>query len=334
MNTFKCVRWAIVAGLLGAISSPAHALTLKLAAMVPDGTSWMTEVRQAADAISKETQGRVKFKIYPGGIMGGSSSVLRKMRVGQLQGGSFTMSGLAGIYPDIQLYGLPFLFRDHDEVNVIRQKMDATLIDGLNEAGFVTLGMAGAGFAYLMSNKPISSVADVKGQKIWIPQGDMISEEILRAVGITPVALTLADVYTGLQTGLVDTVASSPTATIAFQWHTRVTHLTDIPLLYLLGLLVVDRKAFGRIAPADQAIVKTRMAEAFERLDKLSQAEDANARDALQQQGIQFVTLDSTERARWSEIADTATAALGDRGAYTPDLLKTLETHLEAHRGP
>ncbi|MFV2055838.1 MAG: TRAP transporter substrate-binding protein DctP, partial [Thiohalomonadales bacterium] len=88
-----------------------QARTLKIATIAPEGTSWMKEIRKGAKKISKLTHNHVKFKFYTGGVMGNEKNVLKKMRVGQLQGGVFTSSVLANIYPDAQIYNLPFLFK-------------------------------------------------------------------------------------------------------------------------------------------------------------------------------------------------------------------------------
>ena len=119
----SCRGLLLVAGVLAlAASSTASARTLKIATIVPDGSSWLVEMRKAGDEIKERTEGRVKLKFYPGGVMGSDKTVLRKVRVGQLQGGAFTSGALANVYPDIELYSLPLLFRDYDEVDFDRAK--------------------------------------------------------------------------------------------------------------------------------------------------------------------------------------------------------------------
>ena len=144
-------------------SSPARAVTLKIATVLPDGTSWMREMRQAAEVVEERTEGRVKLKFYPGGVMGTEKAVMRKMRVGQLQGGAFTPTGLADLYRDAEIYGLPFLFHSYEEVDYVRARMDERIRAGLKEAGLIVLAIGETGFAYLLSNKPIRRVEDLPG---------------------------------------------------------------------------------------------------------------------------------------------------------------------------
>jgi len=314
------------------VSAIVEARTFKIATIVPDGTTWMKKIRAGAKTIKKETNGRVKFKFYTGGIMGSSQSILKKMRIGQLHGGALTGGGLANVYPDVQIYSLPFLFNDFKEVDYVRKTMDPLIMAGLDSKGLKGLGLSEGGFAYFMSNNRISSVDDLIRLKNWLPAGDQISQTLYEAAGISPVPLALSDVYTGLQTGLIDTIASNPTATIAFQWHTKVKYVTDMPLVYLVGTFVMDKKAFGKIKPADQEIVTKVMNDVFKELDAINRKDNMKARDALKLQGIEFVQLTSAERKHWQEIADRATLKLKAKGAYSEKMYSAMTKRLQEYR--
>src|SRR5690606_10010259 len=107
--------------------------TLRLATVAPDGSFWMREMRAGAEEIRTRTDGRVRIQYFPGGVMGNEQAVLRRIRIGQLQGGAFTGGALAPVYRDASLYTLPFLFRSHDEVDFIRARFDAELERGLEQ---------------------------------------------------------------------------------------------------------------------------------------------------------------------------------------------------------
>jgi TRAP-type C4-dicarboxylate transport system substrate-binding protein len=269
-----CLFFAAVPG--------AWARTLKIATIVPDGSSWLTEMRKAGDEIKQKTAGRVKLKFYPGGVMGTDKTVLRKVRVGQLQGGAFTSGALASVYPDIELYSLPLLFRDYEEVDFVRSRLDEKLKAGLARNGFEALAITDGGFAYVLSQKPIRKVEDMAGTRVWLVEDDKMTDVALRMAGVAPVPLPIADVYTALQTGLVDTVAAPPIGAIAFQWHTRVRYLTDVPIMYLAGIFAVDKKAFSRISARDRKIVREVIFAAAKRLDIENRADEINAREALE----------------------------------------------------
>lgn len=315
-----------------AASAPAQTRTLKIATLSPDGASWMVEMRKGGDEIAQRTGGRVKLKFYPGGVMGNDKTVLRKVRSGQLQGGAFTGGGLAEVAPDAQVYGLPFLFHSLEEVDYVRRRLDPVLAQALETAGMVVLGIGEGGFAYLLSSHPVRVSADLRGRKVWVPEGDRVSQAGFEAAGVTPVPLAIADVYTGLQTGLVDTIASSALGALTFQWHTKVKHLTDVPLMYLVGILAVDGKAFETLTPDDRAVVREVMARIFTRFDRQNRLDDAAARKALASQGIAFETPGPEDLARWRAIAVDAIARLRGKGVYTDETLALLRGHLEDFR--
>ncbi len=205
-----CLTFLIA--LLIAPTVGAQSVRLKIATMAPDGTFWMKGLHKAADEIKERTDGRVSFRFYPGGTMGTDSAVLRKIRIGQLHGGVVLAGSLADIDPDMEIYSLPLLFRSNEEVDYVRERMDQVLIDGLEARGFVSFGLTETGFTYLMSAKPTRTFEDLKGRKAWMPQDDPICLAIVEAAGLSPVPLPISDVLTGLQTGLIDTVAAPPSA--------------------------------------------------------------------------------------------------------------------------
>ncbi|MEE8119602.1 MAG: TRAP transporter substrate-binding protein DctP [Gammaproteobacteria bacterium] len=322
MTSTLSIRVALLFSLAIVLASfAAHAdMTFKIATIAPDGTRWMTEMRAAAKEIKQQTEGRVSFKFYPGGVMGNDRSVMRKIRIGQLHGSVFTGGGLADVYPDIRIYGLPMLFANLDEVDYVRERMDEVFEKGMEEAGFINFGFAEGGFALLMCQKVIKSSADLQDEKAWIPEGDIVAYAGIKALGVSPVVLPITDVLTGLQTGLVSTVAASALAAVAFQWHTRVKYVTDVPISYLLGIFTIDKRAFNRVDAGDQAIVRDVLSDVFDRLNALNRADDEAARQALMEQGIKFVVPPDEVIAEWRATSQQVIDKMGKEGAYNLEL--------------
>ena len=320
-----------VAVLLMAVN--AEAKTLKIATLMPEGSSFLSEMRKAGKSIEERTAGRVKLKFYPGGVMGNDKTVMRKMRVGQLHGAAFTSGALASVYPDIEIYSLPLIFRNYEEVDYVRERMDHKLKAGLAKVGFTALSISDGNFAYLLSRKPIRKVEDVSKAKVWIPEDDILSQITLELAGVSPIPLPIADVYTSLQTGLIDTVAAPPMGAIAFQWHTKVRYLTNFPLMYLTGIVAFDSKTFNKLKPGDQAILREEVEAVSAKLDAAARVDDAKASLALRNQGIEFVAASSVEEVqRWRDISADAIARLRSLNRYSESLLSELLGHIEAHR--
>jgi TRAP-type C4-dicarboxylate transport system substrate-binding protein len=310
-----------------------EAKTLKIATLMPEGSGFVAEMRAAGKNIQRRTDARVKLKFYPGGVMGNDKTVMRKMRIGQLHGAALPSGPLASVYPDIELYSLPLFFRDYGEVAYVRERIDEKLKAGLAQAGFTALSITDGGFAYLLSRSAIRRTEDLPRAKIWIPEGDIMSQTAFEIAGVSPIPLPTADVYTALQTGLIDTVAAPPMSAIAFQWHTKVRTMTNVPLMYLIGIFTIDRRTFEALRPGDQIIVREEIENASQRLDAATRAGDASAVEALRNQGIEFVLPSSEqELERWRHISVEAMQRLRELNRYSDGLLDEMIEHVEVYR--
>lgn len=330
MNIGRILLAAIAVLLLS--SSIANARALKIATISPDGTFWMQEMRAGAKEIKKKTQGRVEFKFYPGGVMGGDDSVLRKIRIGQLQGGAVTAGSMTPIAPDIAIYELPYLFESLEQVDYVRARMDAELIKALEKKGFVSFGLAEGGFSYMMSDEALQSVADVRNKKVWLPSNHDVGEAVFSSADISPVPLPLSDVLTGLQTSLIDTIITSPIGAIALQWHTRINYVMDEPLAYFSALLVIDKKVFNKLKDEDREIVRSVMSDAFKRIDEQNRKDNVAAKQALMNQGIKFIQLSPSSAREWRQVGEMAKEKLEKQNQYSDKAYDDLMKYLDASR--
>jgi TRAP-type C4-dicarboxylate transport system substrate-binding protein len=287
--------------LAAVLFAPALAVEIKVASVAPDGSGWMRQMRAGAEEIRSRTDGRVVIKFYPGGVMGNDGQVLRKVRVGQLQGGAFAGGGLADRYAAINLYSIPLLFRSLDEVDYVRERLDPELQAGLEEAGFVTFGFVEGGFAQLMANEPIRGVEDLRRRKVWIPEGDQVNFLAMEALGLSPVVLPATDVLTGLQTGLLDVVAASPVVALVLQWHTKVQHVTDLPVSYSMGVFAIDTRAYGRLPEEDRTILHEVMSRVMADLDSQAREDNREARAVMERAGLEFVSVNPADVESWRQ---------------------------------
>lgn len=312
----------LIAGLLALAPALASAATVfKIATVAPDGTSWMKEMREAAANVKQKTEGRVEFKYFPGGVMGNDVAVLRKMKLGQLQGGAFTGGELSQVQGDIQIYSLPFLFEDLNEIAYVRKTLDADIKQRLSEKGIVPLGIAGGGFAYLMSTKPLRNQQDLRASKVWVPQNDKIAQVAFEQSQVNPIPLPLGDVYTSLQTGLLETVGTTTSGAIVFQWHTKVKYAFDLPLTFVVGVFAVDKRPYDKLSPADRAVVDAEFAQAFRDIEVVNSKDNDNARQALIKNGVQFITPDAAEHEVWTGVGIRTRNVMAGNGGVSKDLL-------------
>ncbi len=321
-NSIKYVILFLTATLFALSSTVTVAKTIKIATLSPEGTFWMEQMRAGAKAIKDRTNGRVEFKFYPGGVMGNDDNVLRKIRIGQLHGGAITLGSLAQTTTDATVYGLPFLFSSLDDAETIRKSSDPLLSNIVESDGFVNFGFAQGGFTYLMSKERISSFDDLRKQKSWVPEGSDVGLSVYRYVGITPISLPLSDVLTGLQTGLINNIITSPIGALALQWHTHVKYVVDLPLNYLAATMIIDKKVFKKLSESDQAIVREVMADVYKRIDQRNRVDNIAAREALINQGVEFVQLNDSEKVEWLKAGDFVINEMIHKYKFSENLYK------------
>lgn len=315
---------------LSMVTNSSYAVTFKLATLSPEGSVWMAKLREGAAEIKKRTAGRVKFKFYPGGVMGDSNAVLRKIKIGQLHGGALTGGSLTRFYHDNQVYSLVMKYKTPEEIKYVRKHLDATIQAGLKKGGFTTFGFAESGFAYVMSSKnPIDSVATLGKQKVWIPANDEVALEAVTTFGITPIPLPLGDVLAGLQTGLIDTIAASPIGALALQWYTQVKYIMDLPVLYSYGVLAISNKAYKKAKPKDQEIINEVMTGVFKELDEINKNDNKSALAALKNQGVKFIKPTAAQADEWFEFAKKSQHRLIDTGRISKQIVVQADKHLQ-----
>lgn len=320
--------WALLTLLLTRVGAAAE---LRLATMLPRRSSYVKTLLASCDDVARRSEGRVTVRLLTNGVEGDDREVLAKAREGKLDGAIVAGTSLARECPDCLVYSLPLLFRSLDEVEHIRRQRDPKLVAALGERGWVTLGVAGGGFAYILSNAPVRSVAELKERKMWVPPR-IEAAEAGEAWGITPVELPIADVRDGLKSGVVDAVVMPPVGAIILQWHTRLRCVTDLPLLYSYTLLVVDKKAFGKLSTADREIVRDVCGRALAELDKAGREHEAKALEILRKQRKTFVAPAGEQLVEWRAWAERVTAQLVAEGRVAKPALEAVRTQLADFR--
>ena len=307
-------------------------IQIKIATLAPQNSEWAEKFQKGSIEIQERTENRVKLKFYWGGAQGNAKKILQKIKIRQLHGGTFSPTDFQEVYPDLNIYGLPFLFKDFDEVNYVRDRVDNQLEQGFKKLGFNTYGFAGGGFAYILSNEPIREYEDLKNKKIWLPQGDLISYEAMRSLNLLPVPLPMTDVLTGLQTGLIDIVAIPPVVALALQWHTKVSYITRVPVLYAMGFLAIDSKIINRINTDDRKVLNEVINRIYSEVDSNSQQDSENAYEALSKIGIQEIQFDGDEYQKLTDLLEEPTKKMANDGFYSLKLFNEIKMYIDNFR--
>ncbi len=332
MNFSKKLALAV---LLASLALPARAQTVvKFATLAPDGSTWMKSMKRFTDEVTAKTAGRVKFKIYPGGVAGDEKDVVRKIRLGQLQAGGFTGVGIGEIAPEARILDTPFLFKNAGEIDHVYKALDGDFRKIFESRGYVLLGWAEVGNVYVFSNTPVTKPEDLRKVKMWIWEGDPIAEATFEALGIKPIPLSITDVQTSLQTGMIDGVYGSPLSVIAMQWFTRMKYVFGLPLTNASGAVVVAKKAFDKLSAEDQKTMLELGEKDFRALTLQSRKENAESVAVLKKKGLIFTEpAGPAVVAELEKAGETARLALVGK-LYPKSLLDKVEAALKEYRAP
>jgi TRAP-type transport system periplasmic protein len=271
------------------IAKGAAAVTLRIGTLAPQGSRWHKAFESTAREVKRETGGAIDMKIYAGGTMGDEAAMVRKMRIGQLDGAAVTSVGLGDINKQLLMLQLPLLFKSYKQLDYVRDKMSGKFEKLLSDEGFRLGSWGDVGFIYLFSNTPVKVPSDIKGTKMWVWDSDPISKKVMEVTGVNAVPLGVPDVLPSLQTGVIDAFTNSPYGAIALQWYTKARYVTNLRLSMGVGASVITEKSWNKI-PDDARKAMEKVTQAtHHKLLKSIRSDNDKAVKALVDKGLQVV---------------------------------------------
>ncbi|MDD5223929.1 MAG: TRAP transporter substrate-binding protein DctP [bacterium] len=276
--------------------APKPQYVIKWATIAPENTFWGDIVNQASREIEEASGGRIKNIWYFGAVMGDEPDAVRKLRIGQLQGLALLTVGLQKIAPEAIVYSLPDLFRSYEEVDCVWDRTHEMAEKIFAEKGLALLGRGDVGFSVFFSKRAMKDLEELKKAKIWVWSGLGLDQAVARMFGIVnTVPLSLPEVITALQTGMVDTVYGSYYTTIALQWYTMIKYMTDVKqsgTAYCPAMLVVKKEVFDSLPPEIREMMKEKMQKYMIPLREKMRRDEEDARQSLIKRGVEMVELD------------------------------------------
>jgi len=262
--------------------------TVKVAVVMPDGSTWTNSLRNMASEIEKQTVGEIKFKIYAGGISGDEVDVIRKMQVNRIHAAGFSGVGLGILLPKIRILEAPMLYKNYEEIDLVKEKLYNEFSEDFAKRGYVLLGFVEAGFVYFFSKKTMSGPDGIKNIRMWVWKSDTVAKTTLETFGIKTYPLHLADVNTGLETGMIDSFYSPPLAAIVFQWFSKIQYFLDYPVVNSTGALLIKKSIFDKLSKKNQKIFKKTAKKYCRELVRLARKENKKAFAVLKKEDIIF----------------------------------------------
>lgn len=281
---------ALIAALVaGPAVASADNLELRMATLAPPDSSWMKVLDRSSAEVAEKTQSRVTVKYYPGGVQGDERDVIRKIRLGQLDGASVTAVGLAMVDESIRVLELPMLFTTIEEMEYVSGKMWPYFQAKFEKKGFKLQDRGEVGWVYFMSKNKVESLADLKSAKIWMWGDDQIVNAIFRKLNINGVPLGVPEVDAALTAGRINAVYSSPLAAVALQWNSKVKYMTSMPMSYALGATIVSVDAYKKIGDADKKAIDKVITKSGARIRKTVRKDNESAQKQMTRKGVTVI---------------------------------------------
>jgi TRAP-type C4-dicarboxylate transport system substrate-binding protein len=327
---------ALFTAVLGLAPAPASAqvITIKMATLVPENSSWFLVLKDVADKWGKASGGKVKVILYPGGRKGDDPDVVRDMRLGGLQGAVLTSVGLAEIDKMIYALSIPMAFESYEEVYAVLEKMRPRIEASMEAKGFVVVNWADGGWVQFFTKSPVSGPEDLKKLKMFSWAGDPKSLEIWKAAGFNPRPAPSTELVTGLQTGLFEAFGAPPQVCVIARYYEHAKYMTDMKWALMLAATVIDKATWAKV-PADLKPALLQIArDAGTKLQadirKSGEADVA----AMKSAGLTVVTIDAKTKELWRKMAESTYSRV--RGEFMPadafdEAMKYRDEYRKAH---
>ena len=322
---------SLLLGTLLACNVFAADMQLRIGTLVPKNSLYHRQLLEMGEA-RRKAQGGGKYLVFPDGSQGGEADMVRRMRIGQLQGGLLSVVGLREIEPGIAaLQNMPLMFRSWEEVDYVREKMRPAMEQRFLEKGFVVLAWGDAGWVRFFSKKPAFKPDDFKGMKFFAWGSESEQQEIMKSLGYTPVPLETGDILPAIQTGMIDAVPSTPYFALATQIYGTAQNMLDLNWAPIVGALVVTKKAWDEMSPAGQQALRDAGARAGTQIRTKARQEVDEAVDAMKKRGLTVNTPTPEQMKAWNALADNLYPRI--RGKLVPAAtFDEVTAHLKAYR--
>ncbi|MBU1365222.1 MAG: TRAP transporter substrate-binding protein DctP [Gammaproteobacteria bacterium] len=296
---------ALLLGTALALNAYAADKQLRIGTLASKNSLYHRQLMELGEAWRTAQGGQGKYLVYPDGSQGGETDMVRRMRIGQLQGGLLSVVGLREIEPSIAaLQNMPMMFKSWEEVDYVREKMRPAMEKKFLEKGFVVLAWGDAGWVRFFSKSPAFAPNDFKGMKFFAWGAEADQQEIMKNLGYTPVPLETADILPAIQTGMINAVPSTPYFALATQIYTTANNMLDLNWSPIVGALIITKRAWDELTPEGQVIVREAGAKAGVQLRAKARQEVDEAVEAMKKRGLTVNKPNAEQMKEWNALAD------------------------------
>ena len=306
-----------------ALPQPAGAQTvLKAADVHPPGYPTVVAIESMGKKFETATKGKYRMQMFPSSVLGGEKEMIEQTQVGAIQVLRTSLGPVGAVVPEVNVFNMPFVFRDEAHM---RKIIDGPIGDEILEkitkspARMVALGWMDGGSRSLYTKKPVRSPADLKGQKVRM-MGNPLFVDTMNAMGGNGISMSYTEVYSALQTGVVDGAENNPPSLFTSNHYTTGTkYYAQTNHLIIPEIFVMSKVSWDKLTPEEQGLMKKfgREAQMEQRVLWDKSVEDYTAK--LKAAGVEFITVDQ------KQFFDATAPVRAKYGAQFTDLMKRIE---------
>jgi tripartite ATP-independent transporter DctP family solute receptor len=309
-----------------AFTSSFHAqaqdIVLKASDTHPAGYPTVVAVENMGKKLEAATNGRIKMKMYPGAVLGQEKEAVEQVQIGAIQIARISLGVVGPVAPDVDVFNMPFVFRNIAHMRaVIDGPIGAELLDKVTNspARLVALGWMDGGARSLYTKKLVKTPADMAGIKVRM-MGNPLFVDTMNAMGGNGISMSYGEVFSALQTGVIDGAENNPPSFFTSNHYTTGTkYYAQTNHLIIPELLVMSKVTWDKLTPADQTLMKKVAREAQMEQRVLWDKSVAEYTEKLKAAGIEFVQVDQ-------KLFFDATAPVRAKyGAKFADLMKRID---------
>jgi tripartite ATP-independent transporter DctP family solute receptor len=316
------VGLTLALGSLAMMSAPAFAnMTLKAADVHPEGYPNVVAMQHLGEKLAAATDGRITLKMFPGAILGDEKAMIEQTQVGAIDILRTSLGPVGPVVPEVNVFNMPFVFRDEAHMRAV---IDGEIGDELlakitaSPSKLVALGWMDGGTRNLYTKKPVRNQEDLKGMKIRM-MGNPLFVDTMNAMGGNGISMGFGELYSALQTGVVDGAENNPPT------YFTQNHFTVAPYYALTGhlmipeIFVMSKTTWDKLSADDQALIKKLARDAQMEQRELWDAKVAESVAEVKKAGVEFIEVDK-------KVFYDATAPVREKyGKDYTELIKRIE---------
>jgi tripartite ATP-independent transporter DctP family solute receptor len=322
MKTFRRHLLAISAAALLPVAALAQNIVLKSHDTHPAGYPTVVAIESMGKKLDAATQGRIKIQTFPGAVLGQEKEAVEQTQLGAIQIARISLGVMGPVVNEVNVFNMPFVFRDEKHMRaVIDGPIGQEILDKVtaSPARLVGLGFMDGGSRSLYTKKKVTKPDDLKGQKVRM-MGNPLFVDTMNAMGGNGIAMAYGEVFTALQTGVIDGAENNPPSFVtANHYTTGAKFYAQTNHLIIPEIFVMSKVAWDKLTPADQTLIKRLSREAqLEQRGLWDKAVEENVAK-LKAAGVEFVAVDQ------KPFFDATAPVRAKYGEKLVDLMKRVE---------